>query len=204
MGSPVKGAFPTELAQTQIFINGVPAPLIYVQDSQAAAVTPASLAGQQATTITVVRNGVASAPAEVFVNAASPGVFTQDASGAGPAAVLNQDESINSKSNPAASGSVVSLFVTGTGATMPVLPDGSLAPLNPPFAVPVTLPGASVDGLPAQVLYAGPAPGEIYGLTQINIQLPAGLAAGAVSVAITQIPTIPVFSSQTGTVIWVQ
>ena len=204
VGSPVKGAFPTELAQTQIFINGVPAPLIYVQDSQAAAVTPASLAGQQATTITVVRNGVASAPAEVFVNAASPGVFTQDASGAGPAAVLNQDESINSKSNPAASGSVVSLFVTGTGATMPVLPDGSLAPLNPPFAVPVTLPGASVDGLPAQVLYAGPAPGEIYGLTQINIQLPAGLAAGAVSVAITQIPTIPVFSSQTGTVIWVQ
>jgi uncharacterized protein (TIGR03437 family) len=204
LNRPVNGAFPTELAQTQVLINGTPAPLIYVSDSQAAAVTPASLAGQQASTITVVRNGIASAPATVFVNAVTPGVFTLDASGTGAAAMLNQDETVNSKTNPAASGSVVSVFVTGTGATVPGLPDGSLAPLNPPFPVPATLPGASVDGLPAQVLYAGPAPGEIYGLTQINVQLPSNLPAGAVPVTITQIPAIPAFRSQTDTVIWVR
>jgi uncharacterized protein (TIGR03437 family) len=140
----------------------------------------------------------------VFVNAATPGIFTLDSSGTGTAAVLNQDGSVNSKTNPAAAGSVISLFVTGTGATLPGLPDGSLAPLEPPFPLPATLPGASVDGLPAQVLYAGPAPGEIYGLTQINVQLPATLPAGTVPVTITQIPAIPAFTSQTGAVIWIQ
>jgi uncharacterized protein (TIGR03437 family) len=202
VNTPVKSAFPTALADTQILINGAPAPLIYVSNSQAAAVTPSNLGGQAAS-ITVVRNGIASAPVTVFVNAVTPGVFTLDASGTGAAAVLNQDESVNSEANPAASGSVISLFVTGTGATLPGLPDGSLAPLNPPFPIPATLPGASVNGLPAQVLYAGPAPGEIYGLTQINVQLPANLPAGAVPVTITQMP-VPAFSSQPNTAIWVK
>jgi uncharacterized protein (TIGR03437 family) len=201
---PVNGAFPNQLAGTQILIGGTPAPLIYVSDSQVAAVTPANIAGQPATNVTVVRNNVASAPVTVFVNAATPGIFTLDSSGTGTAAVLNQDGSVNSKTNPAAAGSVISLFVTGTGATLPGLPDGSLAPLEPPFPLPATLPGASVDGLPAQVLYAGPAPGEIYGLTQINVQLPATLPAGTVPVTITQIPAIPAFTSQTGAVIWIQ
>ncbi len=202
--TPVNGAFPAELEQTQILINGKAAPLIYLQEYQASAVVPASVGGQPATSVVVVRNGVASAPVLVFVNAVTPGVFTLNASGTGPAAVLNQDETVNSESNPATSGSVISLFVTGTGATIPALPDGGLAPLSPPFPVPVSLPGAFVGGLPASVLYAGPAPGEIYGLTQINIQLPSNVPPGAVPIVFTQIPAIPVFSSQIGTVVWVK
>jgi uncharacterized protein (TIGR03437 family) len=42
------------------------------------------------------------------------------------AAAVNQDGSINSAQNPAAAGSVVSLYVTGLGAMTPSPPDGSL------------------------------------------------------------------------------
>ncbi len=118
MNTTVNGAFPTKLTQTQILFDGTPAPLIYVKDSQAAVAAPASLAGQQTTSITVVRNGVASAPVTVFVSAVTPGVFSLDASGTGSAAALNQDQTINSKTNPAASGMVVSLFVTSTGTDL--------------------------------------------------------------------------------------
>src|SRR5262249_1058691 len=81
LNAPVNGVFSAELAQTQILINGKPAPLIYVSDSQAAAVTPFSLVDQQVASITAIRNGAASAPATVFVNPVTPGAFTPDASG---------------------------------------------------------------------------------------------------------------------------
>jgi hypothetical protein len=44
-----------------------------------------------------------------------------------------------------------------------------------------------------------PLQARIYGVTKINIQLPSNLPAAAVPVAISQIPAIPTFTSQTGT-----
>lgn len=37
---------------------------------------------------------------------------------------------------------------------------------------------------PVDVLYAGPAPGIIAGVTQVNMQLPGGLASGAYTLGI--------------------
>src|ERR1019366_5654183 len=65
-------------------------------------------------------------------------------------------------------GSIVSLFLIGTGASGQ--PDGALATaasnLLPP---PVVVVGTQL----AQVLYAGPSPGSTVALTQINIRLPS-------------------------------
>jgi len=43
---------------------------------------------------------------------------------------------------------------------------------------------ARVGGMDAQVIYAGPSPGLIWGLTQVNVVVPTSVAAGA-AVAIT-------------------
>jgi uncharacterized protein (TIGR03437 family) len=65
--------------------------------------------------------------AGVDVVASKPGIFTLNGSGSGQAAVLNQDGSINSPRNPADPGSVVSLFLTGTGQTSPPSVEGEIA-----------------------------------------------------------------------------
>ena len=44
----------------------------------------------------------------------------------GYAAAINQDGRVNSKSNSAPAGSIVSIYATGLGATTPSVPDGSL------------------------------------------------------------------------------
>ena len=49
-----------------------------------------------------------------------PGIFTNDASGAGQAAIINvPDGSRNSAAHPATRGSKVSIYATGEGQTTP-------------------------------------------------------------------------------------
>ncbi len=114
------------------------------------------------------------------VQAATPGIFSYDRSGSGPGAILNQDYSVNSAARPAAKGSVVAIYCTGAGITVPASTDGALATLTPPFpslaAQPVTV---TIGGLPADVVYSGAAPGAINGLTQIDAVVPGGLKSGS-------------------------
>jgi uncharacterized protein (TIGR03437 family) len=107
----------------------------------------------------------------------APGVFTGPG-GTGPVVASNQDGSVNSPSNPAPQGTVVTFYATGVGQG------------------PVTV---SVGGSSAPVLFAGNAPGFV-GITQINAQLPTGIATGTVPLAI-QAGGV---SSQSGVTIAVQ
>jgi len=95
--------------------------------------------------------------------------------------VLNQDGTINSPTNPAPAGSVVSIFGTGFGAIGNSIPDGGI---TPPAGA--QYPGVQVQAtwqisfsheltLPATVLYAGAAPLEVEGVGQINFVVPATL-----------------------------
>jgi trimeric autotransporter adhesin len=100
----------------------------------------------------------------------SPALFTQSGVGVGPGAILNQDFTANSPANPAPSGSIVMMYGTAFG------------PLNPPQAgglsatvLPVS---ASIAGVPAQVTYAGSAPGLPGGVVQINILVPSAAGTG--------------------------
>jgi uncharacterized protein (TIGR03437 family) len=44
---------------------------------------------------------------------------------------------------------------------------------------------ATVNGQPAQVLYAGIAPGLVSGANQINLRLPSGITSGPLSIVVT-------------------
>jgi uncharacterized protein (TIGR03437 family) len=123
------GRFPTEVANVEVTFNGEPRPLLYVQDGQINAIAPWSLqAGQQAE-ICVVYNRAATNCLGAGV-AAQPGIFMVDPH---YALALNQDGTVNSASNPAMIGSVVSIFGTGLGAIEPVPSDGSIGGLPLPW-----------------------------------------------------------------------
>jgi hypothetical protein len=93
-------------------VQDVPAPLIYTSATLVAARVPEMFLVSQAQ-ITVTFEGRPSAPLPVQVVGSSPGVFTLDASGKGQAVALNQNSSLNTASNPAKVGDVISLYVTG-------------------------------------------------------------------------------------------
>lgn len=173
----VAGKVSTNLGNTQVLFDGIPAPVIYATATQTSVMVPYEIAGRATTNITVTYQGVPSIPFSTPVVAAVPGIYSQNLSGTGPGAILNQDGiTVNGPKNPAPAGSVVAIYMTGEGVTQPASVTGGIAPntlagLNNPL-LPVT---ATVGGVPATVLYAGSAPGYIYGLMQVNIQIPAGL-----------------------------
>ena len=112
------GLYPTQLAGTTVLVNGTPAPLIYTWATEVAAIVPDSVSAGTAL-VTVTYQGQA-ASFSVPVAPAVPGIFTQDATGHGHAATINQNGAINTAAHW--EGDVVTLFVTGTGqATSAVL-----------------------------------------------------------------------------------
>ncbi|MBV9771094.1 MAG: PQQ-binding-like beta-propeller repeat protein [Bryobacterales bacterium] len=162
----------TTIGSTQVLIGGVAAPLLFASSAQINAVVPFGLAGST-TQVQVVYQGQVVTSTTVAVQPAAPAIFSLDGDGGGPGAILNQDGSINSQSNPASPGSVVVLYATGGGLTTPASIDGRLT--SSPYPSPSLPISVSIEGLPAQVVYAGAAPGMVAGMLQINVVVPAGV-----------------------------
>ena len=164
------GKMPTLLGGVQVFIGGLPVPLLYVSDSQVNAVAPLYLSGLTAR-VRVSFNSVETADFTATIVAAIPEVFQR---GDGTAAAINQDGSVNSADHPAPAGSVVAIWVTGIGATpYGFWQDGYLASGPTDF----WCCQVNVDGYPADVLYGGAAPGIVAGVAQVNFRWPpAGLS----------------------------
>lgn len=166
------GGFPSQLAGVQVTFNGIPGPLLYVQDAQINAIAPWSLPATGTVSICVVYNGVTTNCIARPAVSEHPGVFTVDGT---YAVALNQDGSINSAANPAQIGSTVSIFATGLGPLSPAQPDGAIVGM--PLPVNVLADDVyylddtmfiGVIAVGAQVSYAGPAPFEVAGFSQVN------------------------------------
>ncbi len=195
----VNGVVPTSLAGTSVVINGSPAPILYTSATQVAAIVPFEVTGSSAQVI-VVNQGEAAAALSVGVAAASPGIFTANSSGTGPAAALNNGSTVNSAAHPANAGDVVTLYITGAGQTNPGGVDGKPSgdgSAGNPFSIPLLSVFATMGGKNATVQFAGGAPGVVAGILQVNAVVPAGLPAGAVPVTV-QVGT---FTSQSGVTI---
>jgi uncharacterized protein (TIGR03437 family) len=157
------------LAETRVLFDGQPAPMIYAANGQVSAFVPFAVAGRTTTVMNVEYRGALSPPVYLNVVDAIPGLFTANASGAGQGAILNQNGSVNSASNPANPGDVIVLFGSGAGQTNPPGADGRLAATPLPELTQTVR--VLVDGEPVNVLYAGPAPGLAEGVLQVNARL---------------------------------
>jgi uncharacterized protein (TIGR03437 family) len=168
---------PTNLGGTEVVVNGRLAPLLFVSPGQINAQFPVDAEFGRGGVI--VRTGLGQS-LTIFMQSseAAPQLFTDG----GRAIALNQDGTLNSATNAARGGSLVTVFLTGQGPVNPPVLSGLPAPSNP--LAEVTLPViAEIGGQPVDVQFLGLAPGFI-GLAQANLRVPAGLS-GSLPVRLT-------------------
>jgi uncharacterized protein (TIGR03437 family) len=163
--------YPLQIADVQVLVNGVAAPMVFVSAGQINFVYPASAAGLTQLT---VKNSDGQHTVNVRVAPAVPSIFWLDANGT--AAALNAlTSTVVGAATPLHAGDFLSLYLTGLGAT--TMTNGLDYAQIPPTI--------TVGGRNLTVLYAGRTPG-FAGLDQINCQLPVGITTGtAVPVVVT-------------------
>jgi uncharacterized protein (TIGR03437 family) len=193
------GRVSSELGWVRVLFDGVPAPMIYATENQVSAIVPFSVAGKMSTAVQVEYLGNRSAPVVAPVAAASPAIFTLDASGRGPGAILNSGFTVNTPANPARIGSYIAIYVTGAGPTNPGGVDGEIG--GAALSSVVLTATAKIGGVTAEVLSATTAPGLVSGVIQVNVGIPSGVGAG---VALPVEVGFGMFASQPGVTVAVR
>jgi uncharacterized protein (TIGR03437 family) len=160
---------PTTLSGLSLQFQGhlaVQAPIFYDAAGQANVQVPWELAGQSQASLTATLNGTSGPALSVKLAPFAPGIFAVGVSG------------------PVEAGDVITIYCTGLGAVSNP-PDTGVAASGTTLSQTVTQPAVTVGGLPAKVVFSGLAPGTV-GEYQVNVQVPAGVAAGdAVPVVLT-------------------
>jgi uncharacterized protein (TIGR03437 family) len=202
--SATRLGIPTALASlqnTQVTFDNIPATLTNVTSSQITAMAPYDIAGEFQTVVKVSIAGQSAPPVTLNVALTAPGIFTINGPvGTGDqAAVLNQDGTVNSQTNPALRGSEIAIFATGGGEMFPQAANGSITP-STNIPAPIAATSVTIDNQLARVLYSGGAPGLIAGVLQVNVLVPAAANSGAVNIVIA-VGGVP---SQKGAQIWLR
>jgi len=164
---------PRKLADVEVRINGIPAPLLYVSPGQINLQVPFEISGTVARIVVSNLGGVSE---EVNVPAATvqPGVFFDGGTGLG--AIVYAIDGLSPWNRPARAGEFLSVFASGLGPVSPRTETGEAA-LGFRLSInerPVTV---LLDGRRIDAQFAGLAPG-FAGLWQVNVQLPEDLAPG--------------------------
>ncbi len=171
---PQNGIIPSSFVDGSLVkIHGIPAPILYSSPDQINVQVPYEIAGQTNVNLEIHDpSGNVVGTREFAVARNEPSAFT---SGAGYATcngtiaaaflpvALNADGSLNSCANPAAPGSIVTLFVNGTGA---VAETGAIttSPATP-LALQVKVTGD------AQFVSAASTPGSIDSVWEVKVKL---------------------------------
>lgn len=186
VAQPGANGFGTQTGGTTVTFGGTNGVVLYASATQVNAIVPYAVQPGGTADVVISYQGQTETAAGLTVSATAPGIFTLSSTGVGPAAAVNQNGTINGPNNPAPMGTIISLYVTGEGQTNPPGVDGKLAVA--PFPQPQAPVYATISGQSTTVTYAGGAPGEVAGLMQVNMVIPAGLlpnAVGTVAVPVT-------------------
>ena len=180
-GPDGSGRWPRSIAGVRLLIDGTAVPLLYVSRGQASGIVPGSIAGQPNVSVQAEVNGTLGTTLATAVVLTAPALFTADASGRGQAAAINEDGGLNGPITPIAAGSIVVLYATGSGELVPRGEAGAVSPRGDGLQFPLTV---EIDGQAAEILFAGQAPGQVFGLTQINVRVPETGRRGALAVVL--------------------
>ncbi len=191
---------PAELGGVVVRLNEEPVPLLFAGRrtdpttggvfDQINALVPYDVTPNSLATVSVERDGLFSAPAQVVVAKARPMLYVAE----GIAAALDADNQLITIGNPVAPGEIVRFFGTGLGQV-----DNPPAFAEPARADPLARVIAPVqvlfDGRPATILFAGLTP-TFSGLYQIDVRAPDSLnpanASAQVTVTVDDVPSPPV------------
>jgi uncharacterized protein (TIGR03437 family) len=207
--------FPTSFSGVTVTFNGIAAPILYTSGIQINLQVPYEIAGQTEVTMQISSQQVSPAVSESYVLAVverQPSIVLSSAafgqplfdiaacngpniSGLQPLA-LNADGTQNSCANPAASGSVVTIFLNGLGVSNPAQQTGVISP----SLVSISPTAALVSGstLPTATL-----PGSIDSLAQVQIQVSSTSSVLNIPLEVQQLSESPFLVRGPGILIWV-
>ena len=187
------GVVGSALGGYELLIGGVAAPLLYIGANQINAVVPNEVSGQDSVSVALVTPSGTFPLADLYIRPSEPEVFYYPVLDNGVidnyAAAINQDGTLNSVTNPAHAGEILSVWGTGAGAPADnySFPNGLIisgSGVQP--ALPVSmiagygLGGYGLAGSDSlEVDYAGDSPGEVFGLLQVNFRIPQPLPSAA-------------------------
>jgi uncharacterized protein (TIGR03437 family) len=164
---------PSQLNGVQVLFNGSPVPLFYAGPDQINFQVPmgAPQSGTADVQVFQPATGRVLGDTTVAMSSVLPGFFTQAGNGIGAAAAINQDNTVNSQTNPAVQGTVITLYGTGQGFIPGAPADGNIsnAPLATPQAPELIMGTNFVPA--ANIQYSGLAP-TLVGVWQLNVLIP--------------------------------
>jgi uncharacterized protein (TIGR03437 family) len=180
---------PTAMSGVSVIIGGILAPLYYVSAEQINAQVPFELQAGQQYQIIVSANNALTTPDSIQLSPATPGLAAF-ADGT-LIAQHNSDGSLVTQTSPAQAGEYLVAYLAGMGDTSVPVASGTASPLTPSLATPIDTPQLTINGMQCQLLpecqllFAGLTPGLV-GLYQIDFEVPSGLPAGNITIAISQ------------------
>lgn len=189
---------PTTLGGVKVNVGGTDAPLFFTSNGQINFRIPGNV-GDGLATITVTNANATTRSGVVSINRASPGLFTADFSGRGPAIGLSTNDGVTFTALTNANGTERTvdpgtrqrptyLVMFGTGVR-------NARAENPGDANGVAeAVQATIQGVPAAVAYAGRHP-DFEGLDQLNLIVPpelAGLGRVTIRLVVNGQPSNPV------------
>ena len=154
--------FGAGLAGSSVTVNGESAPVLAALPFQINAQIPPDIPSGTATL--ALTSGAGSATAQIAISSVAPEIFMLSSA---QAAITNQDNSLNTASNPASRGAVIVIYGTGFGV---VGSAGGLNPVKAPLSV-------VIGGATLTPAFAGLTPGAV-GLYQVNVVLPTTMPPG--------------------------
>jgi uncharacterized protein (TIGR03437 family) len=157
---------PYDLGGVSAFLNGVYCPLFYADSGQINFQIPFETQEGSATVFIRSALGI-SQEYPLTIDAAAPGIFQTNGIRAVATTALG---ALITPSNPALTGSVIVVYLTGIGSVTSTPSDGDGAPLSPlaRASLPAT---ASIGGVNAPIQFLGLTP-YLVGLAQANLQVP--------------------------------
>ena len=201
---PAPIPLPTTLAGIQVTVNGTAAPLYYVGPTQINFVLPwnAPTTGTADVEVIAVATGQLLAASPIPMNTVSPAIFVTTSAGVGAklAAVINQDGTVNSATNPAKRGSYISIYATGQGLVSSPPADGDIPRnglvsatgslrvfIGTDYTDQIPLQGTEQRSIPGVdnnfISFSGLSP-SYPGMWQVNVRIPQATAAGAAALGL--------------------
>jgi len=160
----------------QVVIKGKQCPVTFHSASQLNIQVPWEVTTGSGTAV-VRHDNLTSAPFTVAIAQHSPALVSSDGSGSG-IGIFYSGANLITATNPANGGDTLVTYAVGLGATTPSIATGQITPDPPPFYTTLVVPGVSVGGRVATVLFSGLAP-EVLAIDQVNFTLAPNPPVGA-------------------------
>jgi uncharacterized protein (TIGR03437 family) len=172
-----RAPLPTQLAGVSVQVGDRWAPLYFVSPNQIVAMIPFETSGSSVAVTVVAEGRTSSAATMLTLGASAPRIL--ESNGQGAIRNASQNFVLADAGNPAKAGDALAIYCIGLGKVQGNLASGLAASGEPTLAQVQ----ATIGGKPAQVLFAGLAPGFV-GLFQVNALVPSGIPPGRAEVVL--------------------